>query len=573
MSVSSSNKAVVKVPKHQQDVFVKWVHDKVPPAFTLKPGSPPVVGSSHLVAAFREQPLTAKCDAEIRKGTIFRRSYAKVHAELRGCTMVLFESSKSDGNVAASAKVMAVLLVPYFNFNIDRGSRIIVSGSGLSGSELFLSPDDLDMKLWTKSLARYQSAPLPSLPTMKFMSIIGRGGQGQVFAAFDRAGKQAFAVKVIGKREALSSRYRLNIAVSERNLMLCVGDHPFILPMKFAFQSDHFLFLGTPLCTNGNLEQYVANRAKENGLVSPDPLFKTKRYGGHLHESVVVAVVAEILLAIEHMQSKGVLHRDLKPDNIFIDSEGHTQLGDLGLAKQLPFSRRITCNDGVTRQGLKRTNTQCGTKPYMSPEILLEKWYGFECDMWSVGILVFRLLVGRYPFEKEDFLSGRYGELHLPSFLSFSARHLLRGLLDLDQDRRKKLPWVKNHAFFKCVDWDTVFRREGPSLVKTRVPMQSRPCGSKDGENGKENESLFVIQDEKNQKRKPNERVEDNQHVIGYEYVRVQKKDEKLVLLPSKRSKHPMTVLLENKWKLPGVLLRGESVPGADKQIVLGRKP
>lgn len=573
MSVSNNNKAFIKVPKHQQDVFVKWLPYRVPAAFTLKPAEPPVVGSSHLVAAFREQPLTAKCDAEIRKGKLFKRSYGNVRAELRGCTLALFESSKYDGNEVASTKVKAVILVPYFNFNIERGSRIIVSGSGLSGSELFLCPDDMDMKLWTKSLARYQGAPLPSLPTMEFMSEIGRGGQGQVFAAFDRAGKETFAVKVMGKSEALSSRRTLNNAVSERNLMLRVGDHPFILPMKFAFQSDHFLFLGTPLCANGNLEQYVANHATENNSVSPVQFSKTKRYGGHLHESVVVSVVAEILLAIEHMQSKGVLHRDLKPSNVFIDSEGHIQLGDLGLAKQLALAQTIICNDGVARQGLKRTNTQCGTNPYMSPEISLEKWYGLECDMWSAGILVFRLLVGRYPFEKEECISGHYGELHLPSFLSLSARHLLRGLLDLDQDRRKKLAWAKNHTFFKCVDWDAVLRREGPPLARIKAPMRSRPCGYKDGERGKENESLFVIQDEKKEKKKPNGRVEDDQHVIGYEYVEVQKKSGELVLLPSSRSKHPLASFAENVWKLPGILLRGESVPGADKQIVLGRKP
>jgi serine/threonine-protein kinase Psk1 len=96
-------------------------------------------------------------------------------------------------------------------------------------------------------------------------------------------------------------------------------------------------------------------------------------------EEVATFYLAELILALEHLHSLGIVYRDLKPENCLLDSDGHVVLTDFGLSKVAIA---------------EKTNTVCGTVEYMAPEILMEQHYGKGVDWWSLGILLFEMIVG-----------------------------------------------------------------------------------------------------------------------------------------------------------------------------------
>jgi len=97
--------------------------------------------------------------------------------------------------------------------------------------------------------------------------------------------------------------------------------------------------------------------------------------------------MAEITLALEYLHSKGVIYRDVKPENILIDSQGHVRLTDFGLSK------------GGLREHNNMTESFCGTTEYLAPEIIVDKQYGYSVDWYSVGVVMFEMLAGFNPFK------------------------------------------------------------------------------------------------------------------------------------------------------------------------------
>ncbi|KAF4380064.1 hypothetical protein F8388_018188 [Cannabis sativa] len=177
---------------------------------------------------------------------------------------------------------------------------------------------------------------------------------------------------------------------------------------------------------------------------------------GLFREDLARVYTAEIISAISYLHENGIMHRDLKPHNILLDSEGHVMVTDFGMAKQFD-------------ENTGRSNTFCGTDEYMAPEIVQGRDHDKAADWWSVGILLFEMLTGQPPFT-----GGNKYKIHqkivkekikLPAFLSSEAHSLLKGLLK--KDPRMRLGSgpnggndIKRHKWFKTINWKKLECRE-----------------------------------------------------------------------------------------------------------------
>ena len=193
---------------------------------------------------------------------------------------------------------------------------------------------------------------------------------------------------------------------------------------------------------------------------------------------------AQLVLALEHLHSHGIAYRDLKPENILIDKEGYLRAADFGLSWKTvktktaaQFTRRIkrakTCTvdkDNPISQLFDRKNVLkriCGTAEYIAPEILSQKGYGKEVDLWALGILTFEMLTGRPPFFSNDKTEQmemiQKTEPRYPHYMSEDSIDFIKCLLAKDPRRRIghfDFEEVKGHRWFKDVDWEKLYNKE-----------------------------------------------------------------------------------------------------------------
>lgn len=181
-------------------------------------------------------------------------------------------------------------------------------------------------------------------------------------------------------------------------------------------------------------------------------LFFLLREEGQLSEKTVKFYVAQIVLALEHLHSLGIVYRDLKPENILLDDDGNILLTDFGLAKMV-----------------LQTNSFCGTPDYIPPEIIENKKYTRSVDWWQLGILIYELLVGHTPFFHHNvhkmFRAIRTKPFRRNHYLSEAAFDLISKLLVKDPSKRlghseEDARPIKEHRFFKDVNWKKILQKE-----------------------------------------------------------------------------------------------------------------
>lgn len=266
------------------------------------------------------------------------------------------------------------------------------------------------------------------------ISQLGKGSFGQVFLVKKLDDNSHYALKVLNKAH-ITQNNLLKYAMTEKNVMSYIR-HPFIVSLRYAFQTSQKLCLVMDYCPGGDL----------GNLLSTDKRFS---------EEVTRAYAAEVLLALEHLHSLNIIYRDLKPDNVILDADGHAMLTDFGLSKE-----------GITSAMM--TQSFCGSIAYLAPEILLRQGHGKTVDWYLLGVMMYEMMVGYPPYfnNKREimFQNIKTAPLHLPSFLSVPAKDLLRKLLNRDPAQRlgarTDADEIKKHPYFKRMDWSLVLRRE-----------------------------------------------------------------------------------------------------------------
>jgi len=209
--------------------------------------------------------------------------------------------------------------------------------------------------------------------------------------------------------------------------------HPFLMKLHYSFQDGDNLYLVMDFINGGELFFHLQNERR----------FSNERARFY---------TAEICLAIAHLHSTGIIYRDLKPENLLIDSAGHIKVTDFGLSKE-----------GLSDNA--RTRTFCGTPEYLAPEVLEAKAYTKAVDWWSVGTLIFEMLTGLPPFYCEDvqkmYSLKMTAELSIPEYVEPEAADIIKKFLDRNPESRlTDIDAIRKHAWFKGIDWEKLLRKE-----------------------------------------------------------------------------------------------------------------
>ncbi|XP_060727821.1 ribosomal protein S6 kinase alpha-2 isoform X2 [Tachysurus vachellii] len=271
----------------------------------------------------------------------------------------------------------------------------------------------------------------------ELLKVLGQGSYGKVFLVRKIKGSdtgQLYAMKVL-KKATLKVRDRVRSKM-ERDILAEVN-HPFIVKLHYAFQTEGKLYLILDFLRGGDL---FTRLSKEVMFTEEDVKF----------------YLAELALALDHLHSLGIIYRDLKPENILLDEEGHIKITDFGLSKE------AIDND-------KRAYSFCGTIEYMAPEVVNRRGHTQSADWWSFGVLMFEMLTGSLPFQgkdrKETMALILKAKLGMPQFLSPEVQSLLRSLFKRNPTNRlgagpDGVEEIKRHHFFANIDWNKLYRKE-----------------------------------------------------------------------------------------------------------------
>uniref|UniRef100_A0A673HVD5 Ribosomal protein S6 kinase n=1 Tax=Sinocyclocheilus rhinocerous TaxID=307959 RepID=A0A673HVD5_9TELE len=281
----------------------------------------------------------------------------------------------------------------------------------------------------------------------ELLKVLGQGSFGKVFLVRKLMGPDAgqlYAMKVL-KKASLKVRDRVRTKM-ERDILVEVN-HPFIVKLHYAFQTEGKLYLILDFLRGGDV---FTRLSKEVMFTEEDVKF----------------YLAELALALDHLHNLGIVYRDLKPEKC--DRCAAVPFPDFGLSKE-----------SVDQD--KKAYSFCGTVEYMSPEVVNRRGHTQSADWWSLGVLMFEMLTGTLPFQGKDrnetmnmILKAKLG---MPQFLSLEAQSLLRMLFKRNPTNRlgagpDGVEEIKRHAFFSTIDWNKLYRRE---LQPPFKPATGRP--------------------------------------------------------------------------------------------------
>jgi len=199
-------------------------------------------------------------------------------------------------------------------------------------------------------------------------------------------------------------------------------------------------------------------------------------------ESSVKQYVAEILLALEHLHERGYVYRDLKPDNLMIDDDGHIHLTDMGLVLKLDQLPTTQFKDKETQ---RKDKSIVGARGFKAPEMLHGRSYGQELDWWNLGIVMYMFLAGKHPFYKRysvfgmDHVVKGQSQIKTIQHASHEANDLVQRLLRKDPEHRLGgkggAMVIKLHSFFTGTDWDKLPKNQMiRNEVRSRLELDER---------------------------------------------------------------------------------------------------
>lgn len=202
---------------------------------------------------------------------------------------------------------------------------------------------------------------LKDLSQFEMLKVIGRGTFGKVVLVRNKFDNHLYALKCLKKSHIIATRNLTNLK-NEKKILMKI-DSPFIIKLRHTFQSKDKIFMTFDYYNGGELFFHLQ---------------KFRRFP----EEMAKFYAAEIYCALSYLHSKRIMYRDLKPENVILDDEGHIKLIDFGLAKD-------NCDMHSP------TSSFCGTNEYIPPEILAGEPYGENFDWWGFGIFIYEMLYGR----------------------------------------------------------------------------------------------------------------------------------------------------------------------------------
>uniref|UniRef100_A0A8C0LS61 Rho-associated protein kinase 2 n=1 Tax=Canis lupus dingo TaxID=286419 RepID=A0A8C0LS61_CANLU len=305
------------------------------------------------------------------------------------------------------------------------------------------------------------------------VKVIGRGAFGEVQLVRHKASQKVYAMKLLSKFEMIK-RSDSAFFWEERDIM-AFANSPWVVQLFCAFQDDKYLYMVMEYMPGGDLVNLMSNY--------------------DVPEKWAKFYTAEVVLALDAIHSMGLIHRDVKPDNMLLDKHGHLKLADFGTCMKMDETGMVHCDTAV------------GTPDYISPEVLKSQggdgYYGRECDWWSVGVFLFEMLVGDTPFYA-DSLVGTYSKImdHKNSLcfpedaeISKHAKNLICAFLTDREVRlgRNGVEEIKQHPFFKNDQWNWDNIRETAAPVVPELSSDIDSSNFDDIEDDKGDVETFPI--------------------------------------------------------------------------------
>ncbi|KAL5990542.1 hypothetical protein ACLOJK_011444 [Asimina triloba] len=323
------------------------------------------------------------------------------------------------------------------------------------------------------------------------LTMIGKGAFGEVRICKEKTTGHVYAMKKLKKSEMLR-RGQVEHVKAERNLLAEV-DSNCIVKLYCSFQDDEFLYLIMEYLPGGDMMTLLM---RKDTLTEDEARF----------------YVGETVLAIESIHKHNYIHRDIKPDNLLLDRDGHLKLSDFGLCKPLDCSSFPNLNEkdyananndsDTTNSEEKPKRTQqeqlqhwqrnrrnlaystVGTPDYIAPEVLLKKGYGMECDWWSLGAIMYEMLVGYPPFYSDEPMSTCRKIVNWRTHLRFpeeanlspDAKDLISKLLCNVEKRfgSKGAYEIKVHPWFVGTQWDRLYHMEAAFIPEVNDEMDTQ---------------------------------------------------------------------------------------------------
>jgi len=267
------------------------------------------------------------------------------------------------------------------------------------------------------------------------LKVLGRGSFGKVLLVRNKTDNEIYAMKIL-KKSLIKERQQEEHTMTEQKVLKIINN-PFIVKLYFSFQDNDNLYIVTEFMQGGELFFHLHKEKK----------FEMKR---------TVFYASQIVLALEGLHKEKIIYRDLKPENILLDINGYIKLTDFGLSK-------------ILKKKNKRTYTICGTPQYLAPEIVEEVGYNEMVDWWSLGCLIYEMLVGKnifkLPKNKLPSMDIYKQEIFFPNFISEDAKDIISKLLEYEPKKRlgygnNGIDDIKNHKFFKDINWDDIYNKK-----------------------------------------------------------------------------------------------------------------
>lgn len=303
-----------------------------------------------------------------------------------------------------------------------------------------------------------------TLDDFEIARVLGKGSFATVALAVYKESGESFALKSLNKRHLMMTR-QVEATKTEREILRTTR-HPFLVRLHWAFQSEQCLHFVLTYMAGGDLYDRMEDEGK----------LKVER---------VQLYMAELSLALGHLHDAlGVIYRDVKPDNVLVDGQGHACLADFGLAKL----------NG-------EASTFCGTQNYMAPEVVKSMVHDKACDWWGLGCLVYELLEGQTPFAHDNPLMVQRNILKqpivMPEAMPAATADLVTRLLERDAAKRlgggaDGTRDVQAHPFWAPLDFEKVLTRAYTPEWQPNEAFRSRPGdpGSGNGADGNGDEEF-----------------------------------------------------------------------------------